>query len=156
MGKRTKSPTLHAWLLVQLRGLDSTTLHYLAVRETMASVHRPVHSKITLTYSPGKLTAFHPVNGFQGANKHQSCCFLGFAQVFSVYVKKNCQNFTVNYAIMCVGTSTSTYAQLSPLYLLSILYVTHVMNFPRPSTAFPYCKRRKAAQGLGTKISGQV
>ena len=27
-------------------GLDSTTLHYLAVRKAMVSVHKPVHSKI--------------------------------------------------------------------------------------------------------------
>ena len=31
-------------------GLDRTMLHYLAVQQAMASVHRPVHSKITLTY----------------------------------------------------------------------------------------------------------
>ena len=32
-------------------GLDGTMLHYLAVRKAMVSVHTPVHSKITLTYS---------------------------------------------------------------------------------------------------------
>ena len=32
-------------------GLDGTMLHYLAVRKAMVSLHRPVHSKITLTYS---------------------------------------------------------------------------------------------------------
>ena len=32
-------------------GLDSTMLHYLAVQQAMVSVHRPAHSKITLTYS---------------------------------------------------------------------------------------------------------
>ena len=32
-------------------GLDDTMLHYLAVRKAMVSVHRPVYSKITLTYS---------------------------------------------------------------------------------------------------------
>ena len=32
-------------------GLDGTMLHYLAVRKAMVSVHKPVHSKITLTYS---------------------------------------------------------------------------------------------------------
>ena len=32
-------------------GLDSTMLHYLAVRKAMVSVHKFVHSKITLTYS---------------------------------------------------------------------------------------------------------
>ena len=32
--------------------LDGTILlHYLAVRKAMVSVHKPVHSKITLTYS---------------------------------------------------------------------------------------------------------
>ena len=42
-------------------GLDGTMLHYLAVRKAMVSVHRPVHSKITLTYSlTWKLTAVHP------------------------------------------------------------------------------------------------
>ena len=32
-------------------GLNGTMLHYLAVRKAMASLHKPVHSKITLTYS---------------------------------------------------------------------------------------------------------
>ena len=32
-------------------GLDSTMLHYLAERQAMVSVHRPIHPKITLTYS---------------------------------------------------------------------------------------------------------
>ena len=32
-------------------GLDGTMLHYLAVRKAMVSIHKPVHSKITLTYS---------------------------------------------------------------------------------------------------------
>ena len=31
-------------------GQDSTMLHYLAVQQAMVSVHRPVHSKITVTY----------------------------------------------------------------------------------------------------------
>ena len=46
----------------------------------------------------------------------------------------------------------SAYAQLSPLYLLSTLYVTHVIKYSRPSTAFPYFKRRKAGRGLGTRL----
>ena len=32
-------------------GLDGTMLHYLAVQKAIVRVHRPVHSKITLTYS---------------------------------------------------------------------------------------------------------
>ena len=31
-------------------GLDGTMLHYLAVRNAIVSVHKPVNSKITLTY----------------------------------------------------------------------------------------------------------
>ena len=46
----------------------------------------------------------------------------------------------------------SAYAQLSPLYLLSTLYVTHVIKYSRPSTTFPYFKRRKAGRGLGTRL----
>jgi len=41
-------------------GLDSTMLYHPAVRQAMVSVQRPVHSKITLTYSLSKLTAAHP------------------------------------------------------------------------------------------------
>ena len=43
--------------------------------------------------------------------------------------------------------SVYTYSHLSPLYLLSIPYITHVIKCTRPSPAFPYCKRRKAGQG---------
>ena len=46
----------------------------------------------------------------------------------------------------------SAYTQLSPLYPSLYPYVTHVMNYSRPSTAFPYCKRRKAGRGLGTRL----
>ena len=47
----------------------------------------------------------------------------------------------------------SAYAQLSPLYLLSTLYVTHVIKYSRPSTAFPYFKRQKAGRDLGTRLA---
>ena len=46
----------------------------------------------------------------------------------------------------------STYTQLSPLYLLSTLYITHVINYSRPSTAFPHYKWWKAGRGLGTRL----
>ena len=46
----------------------------------------------------------------------------------------------------------SAYAQLSPFYLLSTLHVTHVINYSRPSPAFPYCKRWKAGRGLENTI----
>ena len=37
-------------LMTNRLGLGSTTVHYLAIRQAMVSVHRPVHLKITLTY----------------------------------------------------------------------------------------------------------
>ena len=43
------------------------------------------------------------------------------------------------YAITCMDTSTiRPYTQLSPLYLLSTLYVAHMINYSRPSTAFSH------------------
>ena len=39
-------------IMVDRTRLDCSTLHYLAARQAMASVYRPMHS-----YSPGKLTA---------------------------------------------------------------------------------------------------
>ena len=36
--------------------------------------------------------------------------------------------------------------------LLSTLYVTHVINYSRPSPAFLFCKRWKAGWGLGTRL----
>ena len=82
----------------------------------------------------------------------------------SLLIRINCQNGvpTPTEARLCVLSITqlrvwarrrSAYAQLSPLHLLSTLYVTHVIKYSRPSTAFPYCKRRKAGQGLGMRLA---
>ena len=46
----------------------------------------------------------------------------------------------------------SAYAQLSPLYPSLYPYVTHVINYSRPSPTFPYWKRRNAGWGLGTRL----
>ena len=54
------SPTLYgqiqsfscdSFYVADRMGLDGIMLHYLAVWKVVVSVHRPVHSKITLTYS---------------------------------------------------------------------------------------------------------
>ena len=54
------------------------------------------------------------------------------------------------YSTTCVSASTiclrSTKSSLPNPSLHP--YVTHVMNYSRPSTAFPYCKRWKAEQDL--------
>ena len=81
--------------------------------------------------------------------------FLSFAQAFfGAIVKKkkkkktaliriNCQNgvplkHSFVYCRLRNYGRGSSYAQLSPLYFLSTLYVTHMINYSRPSTAFPY------------------
>ena len=57
-----------------------------------------------------------------------------------------------HYATRAWAHRRCAYTQLSPLYLLSTLYVTHVIKYSRPSTTFPYCKRWKAGRGLGTRV----
>ena len=41
----------NSFYMADRMGPDGTVLHYLAVRKAMVSVHKPIHSKITLTYS---------------------------------------------------------------------------------------------------------
>ena len=86
-------------------GLGGTTLHYLAVWQAMVSVHRPVHLKITLTHS---LT-------------WQTDCCTQRRMAFKVLLNAKVALYLA-------------YARLSPLYILSTLYVTHVMKYSRPST----------------------
>ena len=114
-----------------------------------------------LTYL-AKWPLYFPENGFQGTIKCQGSPFLVFAQVFSaLIVRKNCQNGLLLKKKLCVlsidqlhawAHRRSTYAQLSPLYPSLYPYVTHVINYSRPSPAFPYWKRRKAGRGLGTRL----
>ena len=73
-------------------GLDGTMLHYLAVRKAVVSVHKPVHSKITLNYSltwrADRCTSRRMA--FKALLKAKARLFLAFAQVFSaLIVKKN-------------------------------------------------------------------
>ena len=77
-------------------GLDGTMLHYLTVGKAMVSVHRPVHSKITLTYSlTWQTDGCTPQRmAFKALLNAKTAPFLGFAQVFSVLIvqKKKCLN----------------------------------------------------------------
>ena len=77
------------------------------------------------------------------------------------YCSKNCQNGFLlknSYVLSIIDQlrawahRLSAYAQLSPLYPSLYPYVTHVINYSRPSPAFPYWKRRKAGRGLGTRL----
>ena len=119
-------------------GLDGTMLHYLAVRKAMVCVHKPVHSKITLTYS---LTwqADRCTSRRMAFKAPRRGPFLAFAQVFSaLIVRKNCQNglllkkqlriLSIIDQLRAWAHRRSAYAQLSPLYPSLYPYVTHVIN----------------------------
>ena len=73
-------------------GLDGTMLHYLAVQKAIVSVHRLVHSKITLTYSLTWQTCSPRRMALKALlNAKAARPFLGFAQVVLI-VRNNCQN----------------------------------------------------------------
>ena len=69
-------------------GLDATMLHYLAVRKAMVSVHKHVHSKITLTYlltwQADRCTSRRMA--FKTLLNPKRGPFLDFAQVFSALI----------------------------------------------------------------------
>ena len=73
-------------------GLDGTMLHYLAVRKAMVSVHRPIHSKITLTYSlTWQTDRFTPRRiAFKALLNAISWALLKFS--LPLIIRKNCQN----------------------------------------------------------------
>ena len=48
--------------------------------------------------------------------------------------------YLINTELHAWAHRQSAYAQLSPFYLLSTLYVTHMINYSRPSPTFPYYK----------------
>ena len=70
-------------------GLDGTMPHYLAVRKAMVSIHEPIHSKITLTYSltwqADRCTSRR--HGCQGTIKHQGAT-LSYSSFLCAYCLK--------------------------------------------------------------------
>ena len=144
--------------MVDRTGLGTTTLHYLAVRQAMASAHRIVHSKMTLT-----CLAYL-------ANWVLSRCsgspFPCFAQVFFALivqiklsawaVTKTQLTRTVDYVTTSMGTSAihlcsikSSLPSLYPLrhsrdqsfqalYCFFVLQVTESWAEPGNEANFPY------------------
>ena len=132
----------------------------------MVSVHRPIHSKITLTYSlTWQTDRFTPRRmAFKALlNAKAALSWALFKFSLPLIIRKNCQNglllkkqlrvLSIIDQLRAWAHRRSAYAQLSPLYPSLYPYVTHVINYPRPSPAFPYCKRRKAGRGLGTRLA---
>ena len=147
-------------------GLDGTMLHYLAVREAMVSVHKPVHSKITLTYSltwqadrcTSRRMAFKALlnakaRPFPSLRSSFLCAYCSKKLPERAPTKKKqLRVLSIIDQLRAWAHRRSAYAQLSPLYPSLYPYVTHVINYSRPSPAFPYWKRRKAGRGLGTRL----
>ena len=95
-------------------GLDGTMLHYLAVREAMVSVHKPVHSKITLTYSltrqadrcTSRRMAFK-ARPFPSLRSSFLCAYCSKKLPERAPTKKNSYVYCPDYrSTTCVGTST--------------------------------------------------
>ena len=105
-------------------GLGSTTLHYLTVWHTMASVHRPIHL-LTLANWP----LHTPERMWFEKKLPERAPTKTWLRVLSIINRSHWR---------------SGYTQLSPLYLIPTLYIIHMTNYSTPPTAFPYCKWWKA------------
>ena len=127
------------------------------------SVYKPVYSKITLTYSltwqadhcTSRRMAFKALLNAK-ARPFSSLCFLCAYRSKKLLeqapTKKQLRVLSIVDQLCAWAHRRSAYAQLSPLYPSLYPYVTHVINYSRPSPAFLYWKRRKAGRGLGTRL----
>ena len=128
------------------KGLDGTMLHYLAIQQAMVSIHRSVHLKTMLTFSFTWQTDC--CTSRRMASKaprlldysRPSPSFLSLALLKHLFKKLSKHDFMYcQIEQLCAWAHPrSTYAQLSPLYLLSTLCVTHVIDYSRPSPSFLY------------------
>ena len=117
--------------------LDATMLHHLAVWKAMVSVHRQncTFNQTNLLPYLANWPLYTLENGFWGFIERQGGPFLGFAQASSASIvrtnlpkqaptKARQRVLLITQLYMCMGVHLQcAYAQLSPLYLLSILYV---------------------------------
>ena len=159
------SPKLY-WqnILFRLRKLygqqNETRRHYATLPGSMASYgERTQTSTIKnhanlLAYLANWLL-YTPVNGFQETPRRPfpRVCSSLFSAHFSRKTLPEQAPTTTRLRVLTImqlrawASWQSASAQLSPLYLLSTLYVTHVINYSRPSTAFPYCKCKAWERG---------
>ena len=85
--------------------------------------------------------------------KCQGFLFPGFVQTSSMHLLfDELPNWLVDCTTTCMAHWRSDYAQLTPLYLLSTLSITYVLNYSRHSPTFPYGKHQKDGRGLGTSL----
>ena len=141
--------------------VDETKWYYTTLPGSMASYGE--RTQISRVKNHSNLPAYlanwpqyTQENSFQGTIKRQGGPFSRFAQAFSALIvhKKTCLLHTatcMSIMQLCGWTHQwSTYAQLHKSYLLFTLYITHVINYSRPSSAFPYCKQWKAGGNEAT------
>ena len=118
-------------------GLDGTMLHYLALRKAMVRVHKPVHSKITLTYSltwqaDALLNA--KAQPFSSLRSSFLCAYCSKKTLPERAPTKKTATCTVDYrSTTCVGTSTIRLRSIKSSLPFSLPYVTHVINYSGPS-----------------------
>ena len=65
-----------------------------------------------------------------------------------------CHRTTPKGALLFSKTPISSPKWL--IHILSFPWHVHEIKYTRPSPAFPYCKQRKAGQGLGTRLHGLI
>ena len=127
-------------------------------RKAIVSVHRPVHSKITLTYSltwqtdccsPWRMALKALLNAKAALCSSFLCAYCSKKRAPT---KTQLHVPSIIDQLHAWAPRRSAYAQLSPLYPSLYPYITHGINYTRPSPTFPYCKQRKAGRGLGTRI----
>ena len=150
-------------ILVQLWKLhgqqNGTRWHYATLPGSMASYGKCIQTctfkkkkKNTLTCSLTWQT--DGCTPWRMASKVNIICQAAFSSslLCCILLQKSCQNGLVpkhdyvyyrlcNY--VCGSQWWSAYAQLSPLYLLSTLNITDVINYFKPSHTSMYCKRQK-------------
>ena len=125
-------------------GLDGT---HLAVRKAMVNVHRPVHSKITLTYSltwqtdrcTPRRTAFKALLNAKAARPFPRLCSSFLCAYCSKKLPerapttKQLRVLSIIDQLRAWAHRRSAYAQLSPLYPSLYPYIIHVINYTRLS-----------------------
>ena len=146
--------------------LDGTMLHYLAVRKAMVSVHKPVHSKITLTYS------------LSWQADHCTSRRMAFRALLNAKARpfpSLCSSFLCAYCLKKLPKRAPTKKQLRVLSIVGQLCAcarrTICLRSIKSSLPFSLPLRhscdklfqalsrfsiRKAGQGLGTRLVGQV
>ena len=142
---------MHESFMADRTGLESTTLHYLAIWWDMVNLHRPVHSKIMLTdLLTWQLTA---VNSGEWLSRRYKMPMWLFSKLCLLISSNKLPERGPTKARLRVLLITqlwvwahqqSACTQLSPLYIPSLYpYITHVINYSRLSTAFPHFKPGK-------------